>query len=148
MPLFEESRPLSYEEGIKVLQANQKKFATARANDEYEKAWAKFIEEREPIPFNKGKAYGTFEDIANDVYNFYVQHIGTENLPRVRFNYTTDLEGIVCEIPVNGLKIVSITGNYENAIVTDKFVVIHYNNGVNNFFFDRNKKMNDFFVIQ
>ena len=126
MPIFE-GRPLPYKQGMKVLQANQEKFAQARANGEYENAWAEFIEERGYVDFAEGKSYGEMPALATDVYNFTVKHIGVENLPRVRMMNVPDMEGVVCEIPVNGLDITTPNGTID--VNPDKYVVIHYNNG-------------------
>ena len=41
IPIFE-GRPLPVKQGLKVLQTNQEKFAAARANREYEEAWARY----------------------------------------------------------------------------------------------------------
>lgn len=127
MAIFE-GRPLPYKKGIEVLQANQEKFADARANGEYEEKWTQFIEESDFVPFREGKSYGNPNDLANDVYNFYTKHINTENLPRVRENYVSDLEGIICEIPVDGLNIAGYFG-IVHEVTPSEYVVIHYNNG-------------------
>ena len=126
IPLFEEGHPLPYKEGIQVLQANQEKFAAARANGEYEEAWAKFIEERGYVDFAKGKSYGAPKDVAADVYNFYVRHIGTENLPRVQMEDLPEFEAVVCEIPVDGLYFIAPRPMDTQVDVSpEKFVVIH-----------------------
>ncbi len=126
MPIFK-GRPLPYKQGMKVLQANQEKFATARANGEYEQAWAEFIEERGYVDFAEGKSYGDMPALATDVYNFTVKHIGVENLPRVRITNEPDMDGVVCEIPVNGLDIT--TPNTTIDVNPDKYVVIHFDSG-------------------
>ena len=128
-PIFE-GRPLPYKKGLAVLKANQEKFAAARANNEYEAAWEQFINERGYVDFHKGKSYGAPEDIANDVYNFYVKHIGTENLPRVRMVGVPEMEGVVCEIPVNGLSFVAPPPMDQVVDVpADVFVVLRTNSG-------------------
>ncbi len=126
MAIFE-GRPLPYEQGLKVLQAHQEKFATARANGEYEETWAKFIEERGYVDFSEGKSYGNMPDLATDVYNFTIKHIGVKNLPRVRMMDAPEMEGVVCEIPVNGLDITTPNGKID--VTPDKYVVIHFNGG-------------------
>ncbi len=129
MAIFQ-GRPLPKEKSLKALQANQKKFATARANGEYEQAWAQFVDEYGKMPFAQGKSYRSQDDIAKDIYNFYVKHIGTENLPRVRLEDIPDFEAVVCEIPVNGLSLIR-PRPFEDEIElsAEEFVVVRSDNG-------------------
>ncbi len=148
MPIFE-GRPLPYKQGIKVLQANQEKFAQARANGEYEEAWENFQAEKKAKLakyyeegtneeefyaqggdfFQQGKRYADQEAIAIDVYNFYVKHIGIENLPRVRMEGVPEFEAVVCEIPVDGLHYIAPRPMDTRVDVSpEKFVVIHSSN--------------------
>ncbi len=143
MAIFD-GRPLPYKEGMKVLQANQEKFAAARANGEYEIAWGAFhrtkweaglwvnndSEYMNTLDID-GKFYLEYKDISDDVYAFYkFNDMSLEGLPRVRAVSETNLEGIVLEIPVNGL---SVTPNRSTQIdiPAEKFIVIHYDNGIN-----------------
>ena len=123
-PIFK--RPLlSNEEAQQALLANQIQFANARANNKYEKDWEKFIDEREGTP-SKGKFYTDASAVALDVYNFHVQKGTIEKFPRVRT--ATNAEGVLCEIPVNGLTLIS-DDNKTTDICPDNFVVIRMDGG-------------------
>ena len=127
-PIFE-GRTLPFEKGLKVLQENQEKFATSRANREYEDAWIEFISEQgRATPAHGSKSYLTIEDLAEDVYDFYVKYIGVKELPRLRMDDHTDLEGVVCEIPVRGLNIY-VYKNRRIDVSPDKIVVVHLDDG-------------------
>jgi len=135
-PVFE-GHPLPEQQSIAILRENQAKFAQARANNEYEDAWIKFVKRRQAnparhksldslikwrsrIPINdNSKLYELRNDLkayesemGEDVYDFYVEHIGLEGLPRVRALNIPSIEGVVLEIPVNGLKIVHNDGSF------------------------------------
>ena len=126
---------LSYREGLTILKANQAKFAIARNNNTYEKIWAEFIKTKEQErPVFDEKYYDGFggtQDVAHDIYAFYVKHIGLEGLPRVRLMDISEQEGVVLEIPVNGLVCTSSTSLTHCCvhILPEKFVVIGYSNG-------------------
>lgn len=125
-PVFE-GRPLPIEEGRSLLRKNQANFAKARANNEYEAKWEEFIKENDENPLRAGKLYKN-DDIGQDVYNFYVKYIGVKDLPRVRDVENTYLEGVVCEIPVRGLTLVTLDHRVFN-VLPELFAVVRFDDG-------------------
>ena len=134
---------MPYKEGIQVLKVNEEIFAAARANREYEIVWEAFHRKKWDLDkranSNKhattldieGKAYLEKQDIADDVYNFYgFFDVHIEKFPHVRMVGTNDAEGVVLEIPVDGLSL-NPTRDVQIDIPAEKFVIIHYENGMN-----------------
>jgi len=128
-PMFE-GRPLSFEKGLTVLQKNKQRFDLARAEGKYEQAWQEFTAAREASSPNAGKVFEKREELGEVLYNFYVEHIGLENIPRIRVMGAPNASGVVLEIPVNGLQYVTKPGTPPVTVSPDEFVFFREDDGV------------------
>ena len=132
-----------------ALKINQEKFALARANGDYEEVWANFAEKSELAQDIIGRSvrYYSMGLLATDVSLFSVEHIGLKNLPRVKKIADPQLEGVVCEIPVDELFVVRPDSLSDDKISADNFVVLRYDNGEIDLI-DRGELEKSFRVIQ
>lgn len=127
-PLFG-ARPLSYKEGMEVLHNSQAQFATARTHNTYETAWEELITQHRSSSLNGGKSYLNEEDLALDVYYFHSKYLKGTSFHKIKIISTSSQEeGVVCEIPVNGLTVYD-DSNAPISISPEHFVVIHMDNG-------------------
>ena len=116
-PLFDKKvLTTNSEEGAKILHDNQAKIMEIRTNGEYENLWAE-------MP--KDKMFQRPSELAHYIYFFYVKHGLSKDLPRVRMLSLQQEgaleEGIICELPVNGLK--AMFRNRPVDITAEQFVV-------------------------
>lgn len=132
-----------------VLKANQEKFALARANGDYEKAWGNFATENKLVYDTIGRMvrYYSIGLLATDVFLFSSSHIGLKNLPRVKKIADPQLEGVVCEIPIDELFVVRPDSFSDDTISADNSVVLRYDNGEIDLI-DRSELEKSFHVIK
>jgi len=128
-PLFE-GRPLSREKSMSVLQKNREKFTLLREQGDYETAWREFVVQRRGVPYEDGQTYEKASQLGEDVYEFYVQHIGLENMPRVRAVGAPGTEGVVLEIPVNMSVKVPFSMHTFLTVSPEKHIVFRQDDGV------------------
>ena len=102
----------SSREGLKILRDNQNKFAIRRARNTYETAWSE-------MP--KDKVFENQHALAAAVYSFYTKNnpVNISELPRART--LSGREGVIYELPVNGLKLAN--GATNMAVSAEKFAV-------------------------
>ena len=134
-PIFEQLPP-------SPLKANQEKFALAHAKGDYKEAWANFTDTSKLIRDMDAKPVGYMVH-ALDVFSFSSKHIGLENLPHVKMIAEPQLEGVVCEIPIDNVVMLRVP---DDQVVKGDFVVLGYNNG-NIDLIDRSELEKSFRVI-